>query len=145
MEQIFLRIIQHVAQEMPQLSLIDEDYGQLETDQDTYPVTFPCVLVGNIDTDWEERTNTSQRGFSVINLKLAIDCYDDTHIGSGTEENIIRRRLMAHNLFHALNHYKPIEQMTPLVRTKSHDYTAPHGIKVYQQTYTFRQTEEEEE
>ena len=34
---------------MPELSLIDEDYGQLEmgAEEDQYPVTFPCVLIGN--------------------------------------------------------------------------------------------------
>ena len=32
-----------------ELSLIDEDYGQLEmgAEEDQYPVTFPCVLIGN--------------------------------------------------------------------------------------------------
>lgn len=30
---------------MPELSLVDEDYGQLNTAEDIYPVTFPAVLI----------------------------------------------------------------------------------------------------
>ena len=49
MDEIFIAIMEQIAQEMPELSLIDEDYGQLEmgAEEDQYPVTFPCVLIGN--------------------------------------------------------------------------------------------------
>ena len=30
MEEVFIAIMEQIAQEMPELSLIDEDYGQLE-------------------------------------------------------------------------------------------------------------------
>lgn len=30
MEEIFIEIMEQIAREMPELSLIDEDYGQLE-------------------------------------------------------------------------------------------------------------------
>ena len=47
MEEVFIAIMEQIAQEMPELSLIDEDYGQLEmgAEEDHYPVTFPCVLI----------------------------------------------------------------------------------------------------
>ena len=50
MEDVFIAIMEQIAQEMPELSLIDEDYGQLEmgAEEDQYPVTFPCVLIGMI-------------------------------------------------------------------------------------------------
>ena len=49
MDEIFIAIMEQIAQEMPELSLIDEDYGQLEmgAEEDQYPVTSPCVLIGN--------------------------------------------------------------------------------------------------
>lgn len=40
MEELFIKILQLITEEMPELSLVDEDYGQLETEEDTYPVTF---------------------------------------------------------------------------------------------------------
>ena len=52
MDELLLKIMQHIDAAMPELSLVDEDYGQLETQEDTYPVTFPCVLVGNMTGEW---------------------------------------------------------------------------------------------
>ena len=49
MELLLYHLINHIKESMPSLSLVDEDYGQLEAidkeDVDTYPVTFPCVLI----------------------------------------------------------------------------------------------------
>ncbi len=49
MESLLYQLINHIKDGMPSLSLVDEDYGQLEAidkeDMDTYPVTFPCVLI----------------------------------------------------------------------------------------------------
>ena len=56
MEEVFIAIMEQIAQEMPELSLIDEDYGQLEmgAEEDRYPVTFPCVLIGNTSSYWND-------------------------------------------------------------------------------------------
>ena len=45
MEEIFIAIMERIAGKMPELSYIDEDYGQLEAgaEEDSYPVTFPCA------------------------------------------------------------------------------------------------------
>ena len=45
MEEIFIAIMERIAEKIPELSYIDEDYGQLEAgaEEDHYPVTFPCV------------------------------------------------------------------------------------------------------
>ena len=49
MESLLYQLINHIKEQMPSLSLVDEDYGQLEAidkeDMQTYPVTFPCVLI----------------------------------------------------------------------------------------------------
>lgn len=78
--------MEQIAREMPELSLIDEDYGQLEmgADEDHYPVTFPCVLIGNVDSEWHDLGYGAQNSESLITVRLAIDCYDDTHYSSGT-------------------------------------------------------------
>lgn len=42
MNEVLIELIGRLRERMPELSLIDEDYGQLETDAgDQYPVTFP--------------------------------------------------------------------------------------------------------
>lgn len=142
MEQIFLQILRRIADRLPQLSLVDEDYGQLETDADTYPVTFPCVLVGNVNTDWDDLGYGLQKGACTITVRLVVDCYDDTHLGSGSEHKITERLALAGDLYRALQGFVCDPNMGPLERIKSRDYTIAHNIKVYEQIYTFEYHDE---
>lgn len=137
MEDLFEKILQLLAEEMPELSLIDEDYGQLETQEDTYPVPFPCVLIGNMDADWEDIGMGVQKGVANISVRLAIDCYDDTHYGSGTEGKVSERLQMANRLYAALQCFCPLENMGPMFRTKSRYYSIPGGIKVYEFIFNY--------
>ena len=90
MDEIFIAIMEQIAQEMPELSLIDEDYGQLEmgAEEDQYPVTFPCVLIGNTSSDWNDLGYGVQKSESMLTVRLAIDCYDDTSYASGTYDKV---------------------------------------------------------
>lgn len=96
MEDLFNEIQTAIAENMPSVSLVDEDYGQLQTEEDHYPVTFPAVLINMEGVAWETITDEYLRGTFTITIKLCLDCYDDTHYTSGvaTEEP-------AHCLFHA--------------------------------------------
>lgn len=138
MEQLFNDIQQHIAQNLPDLTLIDEDCGQLESNEDTYPVTFPCVLIGTPDVDWETLSGNRQQGRCTLTTRLAIDCYDDTHYGSGTEARIAERLRMASALHQLLQGQKPEGAAGPLVRKKSRNYSLSGGIKVYETTYEVR-------
>ena len=96
--------MQRISERMPELSLVDEDYGQLEAglEEETYPVTFPCVLIGNLEADWDNLAGGAQRGTVFFSVRLAIDCYDDTHYGSGTESKVSERLQMANRVYAAL-------------------------------------------
>lgn len=141
MQQFLLLLLQHVAQQFPNLSLVTEDCGQLETQEDTYPVTFPCVLIGNSDTNWRDLDEAadSQRGDATITVRLAIDCYDDVHIGSTQEASIAQRLQMAHDIHKSIQgiEFEECENVWPLSRIKSSDYTLPGNIKVYEAIYRF--------
>jgi hypothetical protein len=141
MEEIFLAIVARIGAVMPELSLIDEDNGQLETEEETYPVTFPCVLAGHVNVDWTPVSDKVQKGTATMTVRLAIDCYDDTHRGSGTEDRIAERLAMAHKVFEALQGFYLEEggrrYMSPMVRVKSVDYGIRGGIKVYETTFRF--------
>ena len=97
MEEVFIAIMEQIAQEMPELSLIDEDYGQLEmgAEEDQYPVTFPCVLIGNTSSDWHDLGYGAQNSESMLTVRLAIDCYDDTSYASGTYDKVRERQQLA--------------------------------------------------
>lgn len=139
MEEIFIAIMEHIAETIPELSYIDEDYGQLEPteDQDSYPVTFPCVLIGNTESDWNDIGYGVQKSESIVTVRLAIDCYDDTHYTSGTYQKVRERQLKAKELYKALQGFQCAEEATPLVRVKSRDYSLPGNIKVYETMFSF--------
>lgn len=141
MQQFLLLLLQHIANNLPALSLVTEDCGQLETQEDTYPITFPCVLVGNTDVTWQDlnEAGADQRGTATITVRLAFDCYDDVHIGSTQEASIAERYEFAeelHGLLQALE-FDETPDVWPLSRVRSRDYSLPGNIKVYETLYSF--------
>ena len=139
MEEIFIAIMERIAQKMPELSYIDEDYGHLETgaEEEHYPVTFPSVLIGNTESDWKDFGYGVQKSMSLVTVRLAVDCYDDTHYTSGTYDKVRERQLKAKELYKALQGFQCTEDCTPLVRIKNRDYSLPGNIKVYETAYSF--------
>jgi hypothetical protein len=137
METLFNDIQKRIADNFPQLSLIDEDYGQLEaieTEEDTYPVTFPCVLISFPEVIWKQLGGPSQQGDATISVRLAIDCYDDTHYGSTTESKATDRNAFATSIHRKLQCFKSGNN-SPLIRKKTNYYSRPHAIKVYEMMY----------
>ena len=122
MEELFNLIQTAVADGMLELTLVDEDYGQLQTDEDTYPVTFPCVLISVDKVDWETVTDDYQRGTAQIIVKLCIDCFDDTHYTSGTAGKVAERIAMFKRLHEIVRHVES-EKATELERTGSRWYS----------------------
>jgi len=139
MEKLLESLIDLFGREMPELRTVDEDYGQLEMinqeNRDTYPLTFPAVLIDAPDVSWSNIGGLSQKGTATIRVRLIIDCYDDTHYGSNTTARITERAALRRKVHKLLQGYR-IEDMTELIRTNSRFYTWDHGIKVYEQTYT---------
>lgn len=139
MEQLLYDIITLISEEMPQLRTVDEDYGQLEfidrDDRDTYPLTFPAVLIDAPETQWTDTADLAQQGTCQLRVRLIIDCYDDTHAGSHTVDRIKQRNEERAQLHRLLQGFRPDGQKA-LVRTQSRFFTFNHGIKVYESTYT---------
>ena len=113
MELFLYQIINHVKEGMPGLSLVDENYGQLENidnaNTDMYPITFPAVLIDLQEATWSNLADRSQKGTIKVNVQLLIDCYDDTHYDSGTMEAIKERAAMVEELHRLLQGYRPKE------------------------------------
>ena len=106
-------------------------------EEDSYPVTFPCVLIGNLEADWSNVGMGVQKGQVSFSVRLAVDCYDDTHYGSGTESKVAERLQMANSLYTALQCFRPFGYMSPMIRTKSRFYAVSGGIKVYEYIFSF--------
>ncbi len=145
MNELLIELIGRLRERMPELSLIDEDYGQLETDAgDQYPVTYPCALLSSVDVQWEEMgamADALQKGTAEMTVRLGIDCYDDTHAGSGTTDRIADRARLNRRLTELLHGYRPDKSLEPMKRVRSRSATTPHGVKVYETTFRWRQLE----
>ena len=101
------------------------------------PTGTPCVLIGNVDSNWHDLGYGAQNSESSITVRLAIDCYDDTHYSSGTYDKAKERQQMANKLYKTLQCFECSENTSPLVREKSRDYALPGYIKVYDFTFSF--------
>lgn len=140
MEELFLAVIRRIGDAMPEIRTVDEDYGQLAYNEnnDSYPIVFPAALVSAPEVVWATRGRIQQGRGSIL-VRLAQDCYDDTHLGSGTEDRIVERQQMVGRLCRALHGFEPLNDMEALERTKSVDYTldGPGNIKVSEVTFSF--------
>ena len=142
MESLLSSLVGYIASEMPELRLVDEDYGQLENidddGQQMYPLVYPAVLVEPSRVDWSHIAGDSQIGEATLRVRLIIDCYDDTHAGSGSEYRIREREELRHKLHTLLEGYRPLNNEGGLSRAQSTFFTFNHGLKVYESTYTCR-------
>lgn len=138
MDNIILALMEQIKTALPELSYIDEDFGQLDTYAgESNPVTFPCALIEVEGVDWNELSPREQSGSVNIAIRLVIDCYDDTHYGSGSESKIKERFAMCKRLHSALQGEAVDERMDYLTRVKSRNYTIGGGLKIYESNYQF--------
>lgn len=139
MEYLVCKLIEHISNNMPGLSVVDEDYGQLEAldndSVDMYPLMFPAVLIETPETEWGDIADGGQKGTCTVRVRLVIDCYDDTHASSGTLAAVSGRNALRHGLHALLQGFRPGGDGV-LMRTKSKFFTWNHGVKVYETTYT---------
>ena len=139
MESLLVNLINKIAGELPWARTVDEDYGQLEAlddeNIDMYPLTFPAILIDLPGTEWSDAGDLSQRGVCEVRVRLAIDCYEDTHAGSQTIDRIMQREEKRKALHALLQGYRASSEGA-LIRTRSKFFTFNHGIKVYDATYT---------
>lgn len=140
MESVKLALMKRIQDKIPGIGRIDEDYGQLESEDDQYPLVFPLVLISNPKTEWQTECSgrpIAQRGMVSITIRLAVDCYDDTHLGSTTEGMIQKRELINSQLISAIHGFKLGREASAIVRIESAEYPRGGGIKVYETTYQY--------
>lgn len=148
METLFNDLQKHLADNFGErITLIDEDYGQLEalqSGEDQYPVTFPCILIGLPQVDWRNLKPGIQQGTVSLTVRLAFDCYDDTHYSSTQEGHTTLRMGMSKELNTYIHGWKFEGSSSPMQRTTTMQTTYPGGIKVYSHTYTAKVEESTE-
>lgn len=139
MEQLFKDVLNRIEEKTEGLNCIDEDYGQLEaveTAEDTYPVSFPCLLVSIPEIEWANLDGVSQRGIGTVLIRLAMDCNDELISGNDAAANAMERMRFANGIHRTLQGFAP-SSTTRLSRSKSGMYSLPGDIKVYETEYKF--------
>lgn len=144
MENVTLALMKRLKEKMPQLRYVDEDYGQLEFGEDQYAVIAPAVLINIDETDWATESAARpiiQVGTTQVTLKLVLECYDDTHMGSTTEDKVAERTEQANQMFRAVQGGRFSPKMGPMTRVKSRDYAVGGNLKVYESVFEFQHRE----
>ncbi len=137
MENVFLNVMNRIAEGMPEVAMIDEYYGQLETEADAYPMPGDCIFIKPVEGDWDNITPFTQKGRGEITVILAKDCFEDTHHLSGTSEVIRERLLQEKKLYRLLQGFCPGEKMGRLRRRASRNYATPSLKKAYEMVFAF--------
>lgn len=144
MEKLYLQIAERLDRQVDGLLFIDEDTGQLIEEGDGYPVVFPCILIDLSTVDWTVAHSRNLRGTVTMTVKHAFDCTEDTHYAArryqrfaGLEERIRQHR----QAVAALHGWSP-GGTTALQRTQSRQYTLFGRVKVYEETFSLRLTED---
>lgn len=83
MDILFESLEEHLKANIPELNWIDWDWGQLETLEEEYPIQFPCALIDIQNISWVNTSNNLMVGDVTINIRIAFDVYEDTHVAVG--------------------------------------------------------------
>lgn len=142
MEELLTSIIDRLTSMQASLGLsyIDEEYGQVDMlddeSRDSYPVTFPAVTVDLRGASWKDLSTKMQQADAEIAVNVYIDCYDDTHYGSGTIAKVTDRMALVRKVTEAVQGWHPSNCSRSLTRVSSTAETNNHGIKRYQITFS---------
>lgn len=140
-ENLYLFVSGRLTERIPELQYIGEDLGELEAYSngmtDGYPIPAIAAFIGNAVTDWEEVGAGVQKGKCTFTVRLALDCYHDTHVGSGTEDKTLERLALNKRIYLALQGQVLERGGDYIKRVKNIDYTLPGSKIVYETTFGF--------
>lgn len=142
MERLYIDLKNQITERMADtVRMVDEDCGQIEAAQqgeDQYPIDTPCVLIGTPEVEWaniKTAEGIRQIGKATFTVRLAFDCYDDTHAGSPDGDTGPEARMAAASELNACIHGWQFEGCSgTCFRTYSRAFTAGR-MKIYETTY----------
>lgn len=75
---LFLALQDHIKNEVPEVVYIEQDLGQLGTDDPRKYMSFPGVLIDFPNTAFSNLQGKNQLGLPVISISLVFDNYSQT-------------------------------------------------------------------
>lgn len=126
--------------EMNELAWIDWDWGQLEAPGEVEPVQFDAALISFPDVEWFQETRGAQNGNVIVQVRIAIDVYEDLKIADGrpapnvATNYAIQKLDLTKRVFKNLHGFDSY-WFTPLQRIRSGEERRDDGLKVFVETY----------
>lgn len=117
---------------------VELEAGQLEIPEESYPVQFPCVLIDFPDNQYENELEGNQQAILTIQLRLAIDLYEDLHMSDGRhtpDAGTAVKRLSLISRVHRLLHGWDTPYTTHLMRVGITAERRDDGLKVFSLLY----------
>jgi hypothetical protein len=120
------------------LRWIDLEAGQLEAPLENYPVQFPCALIDFPNTDFQDEGYGNQQALVTVQLRVAVDVYEDSQVIDGTstpDRGKAVKRLNIPTQIHQLLHGFETDYSNPLVRMNRQTERRDDLLKVFTVTY----------
>lgn len=75
---LYLNLSDHLKTQVPELKLIDMDFGQLEIFEYKPNVAFPCALIDFPNADYSNLAELAQQGDIILQIKLGFAPFSQT-------------------------------------------------------------------
>lgn len=105
MDILYLSLLRRLEAEVSELKWIDEESGQLELPEESYPVQFPCILIDIQNIKWETQGKRQQYGDCLLRFRIAFDIYEDTHKNAPDLQTALNRLKLVNKIHTALEHF----------------------------------------
>ena len=143
MEQILTDIQQRLADQVPALKYIDQDWGQLDYYSPNPPVKWPCALVDIVQAQF---TNTGGGGqLGMVQVKVRVG---DLQLSPSSTKAPAAARAAAlsiwevlKDLHKALHGWAGHRHYSKLIRTAQQRIRREDGVRIYEITYTTQITD----
>lgn len=133
-EEIFLSVEKRIAEQVPDISYIAEDWGQLDFYQNHPPVQWPCLLYDIAEFNYEDMGERIQDGEGTISIRLAD--YNAVNMSALAQGNSPALSMFRHltNAYKALQGLQG-ETFTGLRRIKLTRVRREDGIREYEMIF----------
>ncbi len=137
-------ILDRIEAKVPAIIWIDKDWGQLEIPAESYPLQFPCALVSFPDIPWNQLKGGYYDGVVTVNVRVAIDMYNDTYtVGNVTAPDratALSRMNIVDDLNAGLSGFEDT-WFQKLVHIESKEEKRADGLLVFNEIYETRLTD----
>jgi hypothetical protein len=136
--ELFKDIADRLKDQVPELSWIDMEWGQLEIPEESYPVQFDCALISFPDIPWEQLGLNVQEGLVQILIRIGVDMYSDTHTADGItapdRDLALVKLTLPDKVYKALNGFEG-DYFEKIVRLRSAEERREDGLKVFNEYF----------